>query len=468
MKKLLMLLLALFILGETDLFAQQNFRRPAGIYAIGLRGQPPANTLVEKPFVDGVALAQEWKDLESASIPGVYNFSIIDATLAVVQRFGKKMTLAIFPFRVPAYLVNDPNVQTYKIQHVGALVTTPVPWDNTALARYEALYQALADHPVPDSSQGGVLVPFRDHPLVAGFACWPVGMNGIRDICQLSGQCPALHQTPNYTRVAFTGGILRSLHAVVDRFPKQFCYVPYFRISDQTASLSLDDHLLAALKQEFYNGVAPPRMGLFQENMSCNGPNTSGAFALFQEQNNTYTMMQALQSWIDLQPLGNAGATDPCLVTTVPGDRSTAISGPEIAIQRVYQTLGCRYFEIYQTDLLHPGFADEFQKWHDILTMPTAIADDRSAAPNEFVLQQNYPNPFNPNTVISFQLPVNSRVTLKVFDVNGREVATLVDSEMAAGEHAVTFAPQATASSLYIYKITAGKFSQTRKAVLMK
>jgi hypothetical protein len=59
-------------------------------------------------------------------------------------------------------------------------------------------------------------------------------------------------------------------------------------------------------------------------------------------------------------------------------------------------------------------------------------------------------------------------VTLKVFDVAGREVATLVEGEMAAGKHAVTFAPSHSASGLYFYKITAGKFSQTRKAVLMK
>jgi hypothetical protein len=88
--------------------------------------------------------------------------------------------------------------------------------------------------------------------------------------------------------------------------------------------------------------------------------------------------------------------------------------------------------------------------------------------PHHFRLEQNYPNPFNPNTVISFQLPVNSYVTLKVFDVNGREVATLVDGEMAAGKHAVTFVPREATTGLYFYKITAGKFSQTRKAVLMK
>lgn len=88
--------------------------------------------------------------------------------------------------------------------------------------------------------------------------------------------------------------------------------------------------------------------------------------------------------------------------------------------------------------------------------------------PKFFRLEQNYPNPFNPSTLISFQLPVSSHVTLKVFDVNGREIATLVDGEMVAGKHVVPFAPRDLAGGIYFYKITAGKFSQTRKAILMK
>lgn len=89
-------------------------------------------------------------------------------------------------------------------------------------------------------------------------------------------------------------------------------------------------------------------------------------------------------------------------------------------------------------------------------------------SPDTFVLFQNSPNPFNPSTTIRFALPVSEWVTLKVFDVAGREVAILVDEEMSVGNHAVTFAPRDLAGGIYFYKITAGKFLQTRKAVLMK
>ncbi len=100
---------------------------------------------------------------------------------------------------------------------------------------------------------------------------------------------------------------------------------------------------------------------------------------------------------------------------------------------------------------------------------PTTGVQERSVArPKGYRLVQNYPNPFNPSTVIRFQLPVNSHVTLKVFDLLGREVATLVDGELAAGEHQVTFAPRDFATGLYFYRLTSGKFSQTRKVVLIK
>ena len=98
----------------------------------------------------------------------------------------------------------------------------------------------------------------------------------------------------------------------------------------------------------------------------------------------------------------------------------------------------------------------------------TVQVEDHLIIPHEMALYQNYPNPFNPSTTISFSLPQHEHVTLQMFDVNGREVARLVDGNLAAGNHAATFAPRVVTSGLYFYKLTTGKFSQTRKAVLMK
>ncbi len=83
-------------------------------------------------------------------------------------------------------------------------------------------------------------------------------------------------------------------------------------------------------------------------------------------------------------------------------------------------------------------------------------------------LFQNYPNPFNPSTVIRYQLPVNSRVELRVFDMLGREVAMLVNGQVQAGHHQVTFEARNLASGMYIYRLKAGNKVITRKLTLIK
>jgi hypothetical protein len=93
--------------------------------------------------------------------------------------------------------------------------------------------------------------------------------------------------------------------------------------------------------------------------------------------------------------------------------------------------------------------------------------------PKTYALYQNYPNPFNPSTIINYQLPMNSQVTLKVYDVLGREVATLVDGQQNAGVYKVSFDGSRFASGVYFYRITAvgnngHKFVSIKKLVLMK
>ncbi len=88
--------------------------------------------------------------------------------------------------------------------------------------------------------------------------------------------------------------------------------------------------------------------------------------------------------------------------------------------------------------------------------------------PETFFLYQNYPNPFNPNTVIKYQLPVNSFVTLKVYDVLGRQLQTLVNERQTAGSHNVTFNASKLPSGIYFYRLQAGTFTQVKKMILMK
>lgn len=86
----------------------------------------------------------------------------------------------------------------------------------------------------------------------------------------------------------------------------------------------------------------------------------------------------------------------------------------------------------------------------------------------DFSLSQNYPNPFNPSTIISWQSPVSSWQTLKIYDVLGNEVAILVDEQKEAGSYSVTFEAGSLSSGIYFYTISAEEFHQTKKLVLLK
>jgi len=88
--------------------------------------------------------------------------------------------------------------------------------------------------------------------------------------------------------------------------------------------------------------------------------------------------------------------------------------------------------------------------------------------PVQFSLEQNYPNPFNPNTVISYQTPVSGNVILKVYDVLGNEVATLVNGQVEAGKHNIDFDASGLNSGVYFYKIEIGSFVDTKKMILLK
>ena len=106
----------------------------------------------------------------------------------------------------------------------------------------------------------------------------------------------------------------------------------------------------------------------------------------------------------------------------------------------------------------------------------TGVRSNPSQSPREFSLSQNYPNPFNPTTVISYQLSAASNVTLKVYDVLGREVAKLVNSRQNAGSYSVTFDGSKLSSGVSLYRLDAvsqgasglGNFSRIAKMVLLK
>ena len=113
------------------------------------------------------------------------------------------------------------------------------------------------------------------------------------------------------------------------------------------------------------------------------------------------------------------------------------------------------------------GGSGAYSSIWNLTTLVTSVSD-RTGPPREFVLAQNYPNPFNPTTVIEYVLPRESFVKLEVFNVLGERVATLVDGVRAAGYYSTPLDGKNLASGLYLYRLEAGSFVQTRKLLLVR
>ena len=110
---------------------------------------------------------------------------------------------------------------------------------------------------------------------------------------------------------------------------------------------------------------------------------------------------------------------------------------------------------------------------NDIVTIkysqsPSGVSNQSSGLPENYYLAQNYPNPFNPNTIISFAVPAQEFVSLKVFDVLGRQVEVLINENKEPGYYEVNFDASSLPSGTYLYEIRAGNFIDTKKMILLK
>jgi hypothetical protein len=115
------------------------------------------------------------------------------------------------------------------------------------------------------------------------------------------------------------------------------------------------------------------------------------------------------------------------------------------------------------------AFASEsVVKYVEVLDHIMTSSEGELGLPKEFSLRQNYPNPFNPSTNIEFALPEQAVVSLKVYNLLGREISTLVSGRMNAGIHKIEFNASRLSTGLYFYRIQAGSFIQTKKMMLIK
>jgi hypothetical protein len=97
-----------------------------------------------------------------------------------------------------------------------------------------------------------------------------------------------------------------------------------------------------------------------------------------------------------------------------------------------------------------------------------SVDDELASQPENYNLYQNYPNPFNPSTTIRYSITAPDLVRIKIYDILGREVKTLINEQKQAGTYEVQFDASGLASGIYLYRIESGKFIQTKKMILLK
>ena len=127
---------------------------------------------------------------------------------------------------------------------------------------------------------------------------------------------------------------------------------------------------------------------------------------------------------------------------------------------------------VFELEISSNGIVYWMVASNDTVTMEDSVTvdikDKFDYQPNEFALEQNYPNPFNPTTTINYSVPRTAVVTLKVYDILGREISTLVNEEKPAGNYSVNFNASNLSSDIYFYRMQAGTFVETKKLTLLK
>jgi hypothetical protein len=141
--------------------------------------------------------------------------------------------------------------------------------------------------------------------------------------------------------------------------------------------------------------------------------------------------------------------------------QSSIFNSPKVAI---YNPSG-----IKSSVLLYTGLVSNYTSnlYFDGETVVTDVTPENST-PESYSLQQNYPNPFNPNTKINFSIPEQTIVKLKIFNAIGQEIATILNTELAAGNHTVDFNAASLSSGVYLYRVETPNFTSTKKMILMK
>ena len=164
---------------------------------------------------------------------------------------------------------------------------------------------------------------------------------------------------------------------------------------------------------------------------------------------------------------GEEGIGAGVLAINTPADSYTPVTIPVTYINNEIPDLAVILIQVTDQNL-NPAASGSYAEIDDLSFSILTDVNDEETAVNDFSLEQNYPNPFNPSTRINYQIAKDDFVTLKLYDIIGNEIATLVNNQQPAGKYSVDFNAANLPSGVYLYRLQTGDFVQTRKMTLVK
>ncbi len=220
------------------------------------------------------------------------------------------------------------------------------------------------------------------------------------------------------------------------------------------------------------------RFGNFVKLLAFHGASDAPTVDIYFKRNYRWKIFDGL-SYTEFSDYRALPAWDYVVEVTPAGDGKTVVASFEADLSG----LGGGAAVVFASGFLNPADNNDGAAFGlfaalpsgDVMELPAVGGDDEALAkqtneliPNSYALNQNYPNPFNPATTISFSLPNAADVSLRIYNVLGQEVETIVDGPMEAGQHQVTFDATNLSSGMYFYRLKSGSFTETRKMTLVK
>jgi len=433
-----------------------QLRGDYGLYALGTADRALEPGLLSLSFVKGEVIRFKWESIEPA--PGKFNWNYIDQELISVKTNGKKAVLQMLgaplwlrdSLGALVYYYVDKN--TYHSTY-GDTLFSYIPWSETYLSRLEIFIRELGKRYAADTTVSYVNA---------------VSASISRNLPEKIADGRTFWEAFNYKADTLITKMKRVLDVYMSSFPNTPLWSSMDYISFESRASGKSVNYVCSEYAAYGVSKYGSRFGVWREDISgCTlyPPNSGSQWNVMK----TYSDRTGAQMLWSVQDgptrMNQCGLND----TTKFGVMKAALDKGLL--------FGMRYFEIYTADIKDIGLHSLFKDYDGILKSKYSLtsAEQLSRIPDKFSLSQNYPNPFNPTTTLEYTVPEleapnisHLHIVIRIYDVLGKEVTTLVDDYKLPGSYSVQFTAINLPSGIYCCIMRIGNLTAIRKMVLLK